>query len=86
VRIPGRSARSQLRQSSACRPRLLPISSCHSSSTTACSAPNSSSALALASIRLRIRVGDQNLGRRAELLRAPACFASSLAIGPITAA
>jgi hypothetical protein len=52
VRRLGRSARSQLRQSSACTPRLLPISSCHSSSTTACSEANSSGALALASSRL----------------------------------
>ncbi len=49
VRRQGRSARSQLRQSSAWLPRLLPSSSCHSSSTTASSRPKSSGARALLS-------------------------------------
>ena len=53
VRRPGRWLRSQLRQSSVWLPRLLPISSCHSSSTTARRPANSSGALGLASSRLR---------------------------------
>jgi hypothetical protein len=49
VRRPGRSRRNQLRHSSHWLPRLLPISSCHSSSTTVSRLPNSSVALAPAS-------------------------------------
>ena len=83
VRSPGRSCRSQLRQSSACTPRLLPISSCHSSSTTACSAPNSSGALPLASSRLsdsgvviRIWGGERSCLPRSWLLVSPLRIAS----------
>ena len=49
VRRAGCSRRSQPRQSSHWLPRLLPISSCHSSSTTACRPANSCGALGLAS-------------------------------------
>ena len=51
VRRPGRSRRSQPRASSHWLPRLLPISSCHSSSTTASSPANRAVAAGFASSR-----------------------------------
>ena len=53
VRSAGRSCLSQLRQSSHWLPRLLPMSSCHSSITTACSPSNSCGAFGLANRTLR---------------------------------
>lgn len=49
VRSPGRCPRSQLRASSVWVPRLLPISSCHSSRITVSSPANSCAAVRFAS-------------------------------------